>query len=118
MKMKVITRLQNITYLQTLLERALAGDSSTLGSHNLPVMIFTVNFTKNLEIMGFVCSTCVSGTPGYVPPVANFDGESTDGILFTSTAPVNKAKKGNHAKEKLLSSTLMRPNSSEAYMIV
>ena len=25
MKMKVITRLQNITYLQTLLERALAG---------------------------------------------------------------------------------------------
>uniref|UniRef100_A0A3B5B043 FA complementation group D2 n=1 Tax=Stegastes partitus TaxID=144197 RepID=A0A3B5B043_9TELE len=62
MKMKVMTRLQNITYLQTLLEKALAG------------------------------------TPGYVPPVSNFDGESTDGIVISSVAPVNKAKKGNKRK--------------------
>lgn len=40
---------------------------------------------------------CVSATPGYVPPVANFDGESTDGIIPSSNAPMNKAKKGNHA---------------------
>uniref|UniRef100_A0A3Q2VGZ3 FA complementation group D2 n=1 Tax=Haplochromis burtoni TaxID=8153 RepID=A0A3Q2VGZ3_HAPBU len=58
MKMRVLTRLQNITYLQTLLERALAG------------------------------------TPGYVPPIANFDGDSTDGIVPNSTVPVNKIKKG------------------------
>ncbi|XP_076603581.1 Fanconi anemia group D2 protein [Chaetodon auriga] len=63
MKMKVMSRLQNITYLQTLLERALAG------------------------------------TPGYVPPVANFDGESTDGILG-STAPVNKTKKDGTGKKR------------------
>uniref|UniRef100_A0A8D3CL66 FA complementation group D2 n=1 Tax=Scophthalmus maximus TaxID=52904 RepID=A0A8D3CL66_SCOMX len=63
MKMKVMTRLQNITYLQTLLERALAG------------------------------------TAGYVPPVANFDGESSDGATLSSTAPVNKAKKGNHKRK-------------------
>uniref|UniRef100_A0A3P9BVI0 FA complementation group D2 n=1 Tax=Maylandia zebra TaxID=106582 RepID=A0A3P9BVI0_9CICH len=58
MKMRVLTRLQNITYFQTLLERALAG------------------------------------TPGYVPPIANFDGDSTDGIVPNSTVPVNKIKKG------------------------
>ncbi|XP_040889830.1 Fanconi anemia group D2 protein isoform X2 [Toxotes jaculatrix] len=62
MKMGVMTRLQNITYVQTLLERALAG------------------------------------TPGYVPPVANFDGESTDGAILSSAAPVNKAKKGKKRK--------------------
>uniref|UniRef100_A0A8C9XST2 FA complementation group D2 n=1 Tax=Sander lucioperca TaxID=283035 RepID=A0A8C9XST2_SANLU len=62
MKMKVMTRLQNITYLQTLLERALAG------------------------------------TPGYVPPVANFDGECTDVVLLSAAAPVNKAKKGKKRK--------------------
>uniref|UniRef100_A0A667XEQ8 FA complementation group D2 n=1 Tax=Myripristis murdjan TaxID=586833 RepID=A0A667XEQ8_9TELE len=48
MKIKVMTRLQNITYLQTLLERALAG------------------------------------TPGYIPPLANFDGESTEGVVHSS----------------------------------
>ncbi|XP_038553843.1 Fanconi anemia group D2 protein isoform X1 [Micropterus salmoides] len=64
MKMKVMTRLQNITYLQTLLERALAA------------------------------------IPGYVPPVANFDGESTDGIVLSSTAPVNKAKKDGSGKKR------------------
>ncbi|KAM7402059.1 hypothetical protein PAMP_017329 [Pampus punctatissimus] len=64
MKVKVMTRLQNITYLQSLLERALAG------------------------------------TPGYVPPVANFDGESTDGIILSSTAPVNKTKKDGSGRKR------------------
>ncbi|XP_049448967.1 Fanconi anemia group D2 protein [Epinephelus fuscoguttatus] len=63
-KMKVMTRLQNITYLQTLLERALAG------------------------------------TPGYVPPVANFDGESTDGVTLSSAALVSKAKKDGTGKKR------------------
>lgn len=35
------------------------------------------------------------GTPGYVPPISNFDGESTDGIALSFTVPANKAKKGN-----------------------
>ncbi|XP_059186008.1 Fanconi anemia group D2 protein [Centropristis striata] len=64
MKMKVMTRLQNITYLQTLLERALAG------------------------------------TPGYVPPIANFDGESTDAVTLSSAAPANKAKKDGTGKKR------------------
>ncbi|KAM8913890.1 Fanconi anemia group D2 protein isoform 2-T6 [Spinachia spinachia] len=64
MKMKVMTRLQNITYLQTLLERALAV------------------------------------TPGFVPPVANFDGESTDGVTLSSAAPVSKAKKDGAGKKR------------------
>ncbi|KAG8007845.1 Fanconi anemia group D2 protein [Nibea albiflora] len=64
MKVKVMTRLQNITYLQTVLERALAE------------------------------------TPGYVPPVANFDGESTDGIVLSTSAPVNKAKKEGTGKKR------------------
>uniref|UniRef100_I3KS20 FA complementation group D2 n=1 Tax=Oreochromis niloticus TaxID=8128 RepID=I3KS20_ORENI len=62
MKMRVLTRLQNITYLQTLLERALAG------------------------------------TPGYVPPIANFDGDGTDGIVPNSTVPVIKIKKGDSSQ--------------------
>ncbi|CAK6955571.1 Fanconi anemia group D2 protein isoform X2 [Scomber scombrus] len=64
MKMKVMTRLQNITYLQSLLERTLAG------------------------------------TLGYVPPFANFDGESTDAIILSSAAPVNKAKKDRSGKKR------------------
>ncbi|KAI3370125.1 hypothetical protein L3Q82_024917 [Scortum barcoo] len=64
MKMKVMTRLQNITYLQTLLERALAG------------------------------------APGYIPPVANFDGDSPDGVVLSSTGPVNKAKKDGAGKKR------------------
>ncbi|KAM7422523.1 hypothetical protein PAMA_010526 [Pampus argenteus] len=64
MKVKVMTRLQNITYLQSLLEKALAG------------------------------------SPGYVPPVANFDGESTDGIIHSSTAPVNKTKKDGSGRKR------------------
>uniref|UniRef100_A0AAR2ITG3 FA complementation group D2 n=1 Tax=Pygocentrus nattereri TaxID=42514 RepID=A0AAR2ITG3_PYGNA len=59
MKMKVVTRLQNITYLQTLLE------------------------------------TCLAASPGYTPPLANFDCESAE-VLFpiSSTASAKKAKKG------------------------
>ncbi|XP_036840335.1 Fanconi anemia group D2 protein-like [Oncorhynchus mykiss] len=58
MKIKVVTRLQNITYLQTLLDRTLA------------------------EI------------PGYAPPLANFDGESTEGApVSSSTAIPKKGKK-------------------------
>ncbi|XP_061543454.1 Fanconi anemia group D2 protein isoform X1 [Phycodurus eques] len=64
MKMKVMTRLQNITYLHSLLEKALAG------------------------------------TPGYVPPVANFDGETTDVIVPSTTAPVNKTKKDGSGKKR------------------
>uniref|UniRef100_A0A8C4HKK8 FA complementation group D2 n=1 Tax=Dicentrarchus labrax TaxID=13489 RepID=A0A8C4HKK8_DICLA len=69
MKVKVMSRLQNITYLQTLLERALAG------------------------------------TTGFVPPVANFDGESTDGFILSSTAPGNKAKKGKKRKAPVKNSS-------------
>ncbi|XP_041834806.1 Fanconi anemia group D2 protein isoform X2 [Melanotaenia boesemani] len=64
MKMKVMTRLQNITYLQTLLEKALAG------------------------------------TPGYVPPVCNFDGESTEGFAVGSTVPASKSKKDGTGKKR------------------
>uniref|UniRef100_A0AAX7VQZ7 FA complementation group D2 n=1 Tax=Astatotilapia calliptera TaxID=8154 RepID=A0AAX7VQZ7_ASTCA len=74
MKMRVLTRLQNITYFQTLLERALAG------------------------------------TPGYVPPIANFDGDSTDGIVPNSTVPVNKIKKDGTGKKRKASGK----NSSES----
>ncbi|KAK5933909.1 hypothetical protein CgunFtcFv8_014354 [Champsocephalus gunnari] len=73
MKMKVMTRLQNITYLQTLLERALAG------------------------------------TPGYVPPVANFDGESPDGVILSPAPPVKTKKDGTAKKRKA-----PRKNSSES----
>ncbi|XP_022601376.1 Fanconi anemia group D2 protein isoform X2 [Seriola dumerili] len=77
LKMKVMTRLQNITYVQTLLERALAG------------------------------------TPGYVPPVANFDGESTDGVILSSAAPVNKAKKDGTGKKRKAPSKSSSEGSSQ-----
>uniref|UniRef100_A0A674BZU3 FA complementation group D2 n=1 Tax=Salmo trutta TaxID=8032 RepID=A0A674BZU3_SALTR len=65
MKMKVVTRLQNITYLQTLLERTLAA------------------------------------TPGYAPPLANFDGESTEGVpLSSSSAAPKKGKKEGTGKKR------------------
>ncbi|KAM6980739.1 Fanconi anemia group D2 protein [Aplochiton taeniatus] len=65
MKLKVVTRLQNITYLQTLLERALAA------------------------------------TPGYVPPLANFDGESSEAPAVSSSAPPQKkAKKDGTGKKR------------------
>ncbi|XP_056884964.1 Fanconi anemia group D2 protein isoform X2 [Takifugu flavidus] len=73
-KMKVITRLQNITYLHTLLEEAL------------------------------------SGTPGFVPPVANFDGESPDVPSPGPAAPGNKAKKESVGKKRKAPG----PNSSES----
>uniref|UniRef100_A0AAR2IJM7 FA complementation group D2 n=1 Tax=Pygocentrus nattereri TaxID=42514 RepID=A0AAR2IJM7_PYGNA len=65
MKMKVVTRLQNITYLQTLLE------------------------------------TCLAASPGYTPPLANFDCESAE-VLFpiSSTASAKKAKKGKASASK------------------
>ncbi|KAF7659435.1 hypothetical protein LDENG_00298030 [Lucifuga dentata] len=77
MKMKVITRLQNITYLQSLLERALAG------------------------------------TPGYVPPLANFDGESTEGVVPTHTAALNKAKKDGTGKKRKAPGKNSSENSSQ-----
>ncbi|CDQ61016.1 unnamed protein product [Oncorhynchus mykiss] len=72
MKMKVVTRLQNITYLQTLLERTLAG---------------TILHTS---------------TPGYSPPLANFDGESTEvaPVSSSSAAPKKGKKKGTGKKRK------------------
>ncbi|XP_020497744.2 Fanconi anemia group D2 protein isoform X1 [Labrus bergylta] len=77
MKMKVMTRLQNITYLQTLLERAL------------------------------------SGTLGYVPPVANFDGESTDGIIPISAAPAIKTKKEGTGKKRKAPGRISSESSSQ-----
>ncbi|KAG7283247.1 hypothetical protein CRUP_004989 [Coryphaenoides rupestris] len=63
MKMKVMTRLQNIAYLQTLLEKALAV------------------------------------TPGYIPPLANFDGDSSEGVCIPSSGAVpHKTKKGKKRK--------------------
>ncbi|KAI1890915.1 hypothetical protein AGOR_G00158510 [Albula goreensis] len=58
MKVKVVTRLQNISYLQTVLER------------------------------------CLAATPGFVPPFANFDCDSAEGVAPpTSVAPPKKGKK-------------------------
>lgn len=45
-------------------------------------------------------STCLSGTPGFVPPVANFDGDATDGAIIAPPAPANKTKKGNGTPQK------------------
>ncbi|XP_066521837.1 Fanconi anemia group D2 protein [Hoplias malabaricus] len=65
MKMKVITRLQNITYLQTLLE------------------------------------TCLAASPGYTPPLANFDYESTEVLSPPlSAAPARKGKKESTGKKR------------------
>ncbi|XP_031424301.1 Fanconi anemia group D2 protein [Clupea harengus] len=65
MKMKVVTRLQNITYLQSLLERSLAV------------------------------------TPGFMPPLANFDSDSTAiAAPASSAAPAKKAKKDSTGKKK------------------
>ncbi|TVK90533.1 Fanconi anemia group D2 protein [Bagarius yarrelli] len=59
MKMKVVTRLQNITYLQTLLEK------------------------------------CLAASPGFIPPLANFDCESTEVLApAPSVAPAKKPRKG------------------------
>lgn len=84
--MKVMTRLQNITYLHTLLEEALSGNPVITGLSQPPV------------IPGIFKMMCVSGTPGFVPPVANFDGESPDVPSPGPAAPGNKAKKGDIAE--------------------
>uniref|UniRef100_A0A3Q3XCR8 Uncharacterized protein n=1 Tax=Mola mola TaxID=94237 RepID=A0A3Q3XCR8_MOLML len=44
MKMKVMTRLQNITYLQSLLERTLAGNPSTMGFQNHGISVSCLTF--------------------------------------------------------------------------
>ncbi|KAM4612640.1 Fanconi anemia group D2 protein [Polymixia lowei] len=78
MKIKVMSRLQNITYLQTLLEKALAA------------------------------------TPGYVPPLANFDGENIEGVsLSSSAAPPNKAKKEGTGKKRKASGKNSSGNGSQ-----
>ncbi|XP_076870482.1 Fanconi anemia group D2 protein [Brachyhypopomus gauderio] len=65
MKMKVITRLQNITYLQTLLE------------------------------------TCLAASPGYIPPLANFDCECPDVLAPpSSTAPPKKSNKKSQGRKR------------------
>uniref|UniRef100_A0AAY5EW06 FA complementation group D2 n=1 Tax=Electrophorus electricus TaxID=8005 RepID=A0AAY5EW06_ELEEL len=65
MKMKVVTRLQNITYLQTLLE------------------------------------TCLAASPGFIPPLANFDCESPEVLATTSsTAPAKKANRKSVGKKR------------------
>ncbi|XP_027003019.2 Fanconi anemia group D2 protein [Tachysurus fulvidraco] len=66
MKMKVITRLQNITYLQTLLEK------------------------------------CLSACPGFTPPQANFDCESSEVL---APAPSKKAKKESTGKKRKASAS-------------
>lgn len=60
---------------------------SSLHSHSPPVIPVIVK------------TMCVLGTPGFVPPIANFDGDSTDVPLPVSAAPVNKSKKGAVAEE-------------------
>ncbi|KAF5909350.1 Fanconi anemia group D2 protein, partial [Clarias magur] len=70
MKMKVITRLQNITYLQTLLE------------------------------------TCLAASPGFVPPLANFDCESAEvSAPAPSVALAKKARKESTGKKRKASSS-------------
>ncbi|XP_029455471.1 Fanconi anemia group D2 protein isoform X2 [Rhinatrema bivittatum] len=59
MKGKVLSRLQNITWLQAVLEK------------------------------------CLTATPGYIPPLANFDSEASEVTPAISTAiPIKKGKKG------------------------
>lgn len=42
----------------------------------------------------------VLATPGYTPPQANFDGESAEGMIPSSSiAPPKKGKKGKAAGE-------------------
>ncbi|KAL4655975.1 Fanconi anemia group D2 protein [Arapaima gigas] len=65
MKMKVVTRLQNITYLQTVLERVLAA------------------------------------TPGFVPPLANFDSDVSDRpVVPSAAAPLKKGNKENVGRKR------------------
>lgn len=70
MKMKVVTRIQNITYLQSLLQ------------------------------------TCLAATPGYIPPQANFDGESAD-VMIPSSSVVQpkKGKKESSGRKRKASAS-------------
>ncbi|CAL9703931.1 unnamed protein product [Knipowitschia caucasica] len=77
MKMKVMTRLQNITYLQAQLEKALAA------------------------------------TPGFAPPVANFDGESVEGVVPSAAAPGSKAKKESAGKKRKVPEKTASQSSSQ-----
>ncbi|KAK0131840.1 Fanconi anemia group D2 protein [Merluccius polli] len=76
MKMKVMTRLQNITYLQTLLEKTLAV------------------------------------TPGYIPPLANFDGDTSEGVSVPSSAALPNKTKKNGSGKKRKGSSKSSPDSS------
>ncbi|KAJ3603047.1 hypothetical protein NHX12_030791, partial [Muraenolepis orangiensis] len=77
MKMKVMTRLQNVAYLQMLLEKALAV------------------------------------TPGYIPPLANFDGDSSEGVAVPNSAALpNKTKKDGTGKKRKGSSKVSPDGSS------
>lgn len=82
--MRVMTRLQNITYVQTLLEKALAGEPTPPpgpSSNTAPP-----DTDSSLW--------CFPGSPGYVPPAANFDGDATDASALGSAAPANRTKRG------------------------
>uniref|UniRef100_A0A672Q6K7 Fanconi anemia group D2 protein-like n=1 Tax=Sinocyclocheilus grahami TaxID=75366 RepID=A0A672Q6K7_SINGR len=70
MKMKVVTRIQNITYLQSLLQ------------------------------------TCLAATPGYTPPQANFDGESAEGMIPSSSSALpKKGKKESSGRKRKASAS-------------
>ncbi|XP_056316322.1 Fanconi anemia group D2 protein [Danio aesculapii] len=69
MKMKVVTRIQNITYLQSLLQR------------------------------------CLAATPGYIPPQANFDGDSADVMIPSSVVQSKKGKKESSGKKRKASAS-------------
>uniref|UniRef100_A0A673HY13 Fanconi anemia group D2 protein-like n=1 Tax=Sinocyclocheilus rhinocerous TaxID=307959 RepID=A0A673HY13_9TELE len=69
MKMKVVTRIQNITYLQSLLQ------------------------------------TCLAATPGYTPPQANFDGESAEGMIPSSSIALPKKGKDSSGRKRKASAS-------------
>uniref|UniRef100_A0A672LRP3 Fanconi anemia group D2 protein-like n=1 Tax=Sinocyclocheilus grahami TaxID=75366 RepID=A0A672LRP3_SINGR len=70
MKMKVVTRIQNITYLLSLLQ------------------------------------TCLAATPGYTPPQANFDGESAEGMIPSSSMALpKKGKKESSGRKRKASAS-------------
>ena len=57
----------------------------------------SIHMDKCFQMTYGLVSVCVLATPGYIPPLANFDGDSTEGaVVHSSAAPPNKAKKGNH----------------------
>ena len=96
--MKVMNRLQNITALQTLLETTLAGwppTCITMGSTQRceqgPSEYHEVHTA--LTPSDLLCAVSVS--PGYIPPLANFDGDASEAASVpTSSAQPSRAKKG------------------------